>query len=301
MGLDSVLTAIAEAVTAAINAAGITQPGQVYKGWPTATEIVKVLGQPNAQWMVSVYPHNARNATRWIENDAITSRSFPAAYLSATVVGNSMTITGAGAIPVGNAPINVHAFMHGVNADVYAVAHAGDSDTMVASGIAQAVNALGLPGISAVNVANDVVLTGAVWDFANFGGTGSYAFEATRVARQVQITIWTTGDPTDPLNIDNSLRFSILDAIVGLIGTRQNHFITDSTETVVFILYASDIADDESESSYSLYASHVFFNVEYTAHVIVPATQVGVVEPTTTVQTPTTASVTNTEFIGGQS
>lgn len=291
MGLDTALTAIGENMAAILDAAGLPSSGIVFKGWPTSTEIVKVLGQVNVNHVISLYPLPARNITRWLD------KSYRYVQPDVTLDGviNTNTLAFSGTAPAAGKPnFNVHAFIVGVNADVYAPVVVGDSLAAIATKVANAVNALALPGITAAPSGAGAVLTGAAWKNVNIGGTGSYERESSRVGRQLQATIWTTG-ASDPNDIDKSLRYAILDAIVAGCGTQDEHFITDSTGEPIYLLYHGDTPDDNSESSYSLYVAHVFFDMEYSMRTVQPATQVGVIENTLQVN----QYAPTTKFIGG--
>lgn len=293
MGLDSVLSAIRRDIANAINAANIPQQGQVIKGWPTAPQLVEILAQPNNEWQVSIYPLPARSATRWLE--ASLGYTAPQVYLAASVAGDTLTLTEAGTPPSDAGDVNIHAFIKGVNADVYAVGSPTESLDDIAIAVAAAVNALSRAGITATPSANTVVLSGALWDSVNVGGTGSFITEANRDARLVQVTIWATGGTTSDGDIDHTLRFSLVDAIKSNLGTRRKHFIRDETGTQVYINYHGETPDDDSQSSYSLYASIIYFDVEYSVQVVTPATQIGVAIPTITVD----LTHITTDFIGG--
>lgn len=294
MGLDSVLNAIRREVTNAINAAGIPQQGQVIKGWPTAPQLVEILAQPTSEWQVSIYPLPSRPGTRWIDDDLGTTA--PIVYLLGSVSGNTLTLTGAGVPAIDTTTdVNIHAFIKGVNADVFAIGSPGDDPSATAIDVANAVNALSLPGITATPTANTVVLSGAVWQSVNIGGTGTRSTEATRLKRMVQVTVWSTGDATSPQGVDSTLRFAILDAILTNLGTRRKHFIRADDGTQVYISSHGDTADDDSQSSYSLYASFIYFDIEYSLASVTPATQIGVAIPTTTVD----STLITTDYIGG--
>lgn len=284
MGLDSVLTTIGNAVATATNAAGITQGAQTFKGWPTSTQLVDLLAQVNINYVVSIYPMPARNATRWLDQDAYYVP--PDVTLVASVT-DSQTLNFAltGGTTMVNA-YNVHSFIKGVNADILVQPATTDGVDNVATEVAAAVNALAVAGLSAAASGANVVLTGGQWQFCNVGGTGLYNYEGTRIARPVQVSIWTTGDTATTIDPDRSLRLAVYDAIVGLMGTKGTHFYTDPTDgTPIFLLYGGDDLDDESQSSYNLYVARILFEMEYSVNASLPATQVGAAIITETLST----------------
>lgn len=293
MGLDAVLSAVRDNVVQALITAGLTvDPAQVFKGWPTATQLVEVLGQPGGkQYQISVYPLPGQNVTRWLDDPMIYQA--PDVQLTAAVAGSALTL--GGTVVTGNT-YNIHAFMRGINADVFAQALDTDTPATAAVKVANAVNALAIAGVSAAATLATINLTGAEWERCNVGGTGLLAQETMRIGRKVQVTVWTTNASVTQ---DESLRLTITDAILASVGTKANHFVTCSDGTVAYVMYAGDSYDDDSQSSYSLYSAALVFDVEYSQLAITDATQIGVVIPTTTETSPAGLTQTKTQYIGG--
>lgn len=293
MGLDAVLSAIRDEVVTALTTAGLNvNPAQVFKGWPTATQLVEVLGQPGGgEYQISVYPLPGTNVTRWIDDPMVYAA--PDVQLTASVAGSALTL--GGVIVTGNV-YNIHAFLQGINADIFAQALDTDTPASAAIKVANAVNALAIAGVSAAATLDTITLTGATWERCNIGGTGQIAQESMRIGRKVQVTVWTTNAAVSQ---DASLRLQICDAILAYLGTKQNHFVTCSDGTDAYVMFAGDSYDDDSQSSYSLYMGALVFDVEYSVFDITDATQIGVVIPTTTETAPSGLTQIKTQYIGG--
>lgn len=274
MGLDSVLSTIVNQISAAINSAGITQPSQTFKGWPTAPQLVEMLGQSNSQYVVSVYPYQGRNVTRWLDYDGYYIQ--PVVTLQGDIGPDSTVSFSLSTGTTMGALYNVHAFIKNVNHDFLVQPATTDNPDAVATALAGQVNALAVPGLSALASGHDVVLTGGQWQFCNVGGTGSLVVEANRVSRITQVSVWTTGDTEDTVDPDSSLRLAVYDAIASQVGTKDEHFYYDQTDgTPIFFMLNGDNFDDDSQSSYSLYVARLLYDMEYSINARIPATQVG--------------------------
>lgn len=288
MGLSAALAALRKAITDSINAAGITQKGQVIFGWPTAPQLVEILGQPDVEWQISIYPLRASNVTRYIGESAVVGR--PIVNLTRTINGATITFAGS-ATP----PVNVHSFLADLNEDVYIRTQPGQSPDDVADSVATAVNDLALPDVSASATGPAVTLDGATWEFCNIGGVGTVTTgEQLRTSRIVQVTVWTTGDTSDA-DIDNPMRLTLYDAITSRLGTVGQHFLTLPDGSSAYVAFAGDDFDDDSSSSYSLYAAHIRFEFEYAVFLQTPATQVGDIAVTQSIN----GQEAGTTYIGG--
>lgn len=221
--------------------------GRVYVGWPTSVEEVQKLGQPGAQGSVTIYPvKGAHNATRYPATPvAIVA---PVNNLISTISANVVTFTG-----VGDKPYNIHGFFQGKLVDAYLGTTTGQTLAQIATAYAAAINALSV-GVTATATGAAVTITGAQWAKVNIGSSGTYAIEEMRIKRTIMVSVWIN-------NID--ARWAIVDAILANLGTADNHFLTLSDGSSAFILYSTDSMDDTSESSYSMFVHHIYFDVEY--------------------------------------
>lgn len=290
MGLEAVLGQLRTEINNALLADGISQKGQVINGWPTAPQLVEILGQPDNEWQINLFPLPARNATRYIGENGYAYVA-PVVGLTAKInqLGNVLTFGG-----TVTPPLNIHAFLAYHNADMLVSANATATPQTIAAEVAAVVNSAHLVGVSASATGPSVALTGDTWEVCNIGGTGTITRgESLRTSRLVQVSIWTTGglEGTDP---DGSLRLAMFDSITSQVGTVQNHFMTLPDGSSAYIMFEGDKFEDDSQSSYSLYVAKIYFTLEYALFRSSPATQVGNITATTT-----NGQSTITTIIGG--
>jgi hypothetical protein len=221
----------------------------VYVGWPVGTEEVQKLGQPNTEGSITVYPiQGAKNATRYPGQYQVLTA--PTVNLFAVVAHNTVTFSG-----VSDSVYNIHAFFGGKYVDARYQTSVSETLANVASGVASAINALAISGLTASASGAVVTLTGGQFQTVNIGsGNALLGIEEFRVERTIQVSVWINDAPT---------RWQIVEAIVNAIGNSNLHFLTLSDGSQAYIHYQSDYLDDSSESSYSLYAHHIWFGVEY--------------------------------------
>lgn len=269
MGFDAVLDGIVSAVNNAINAQGITQRGQVGKGWPVATEITPILAQSDNEWQVSVYPlPGSKNVTRNRPEYAMIPK--PNVTLTASVTNNLITFAG-----TPQAGLNIHAFCDAPLPDTWYVTNGQDTLASIAFGVAGSINAAGRPGLSATATGAVVTVTGCKTLRVTIGGseTAVIGREVGRIERVVQVSVWASND---------AVRALVFGAIQSGVGMLDSRFFTLADGTDYGICYESDTWSDESQSSYSLYVSHTLYRVEFGITQTVTATQVGSVIASTT-------------------
>lgn len=291
MGLEAVLGLLRTEITAALATDGISQRGQVLNGWPTAPQLVEILGQADDEWQVTLYPFPGKNVTCYIGEGGGTVTP-PNVALKAFLDPTGTILTFFGTVP---APINVHSFLSFNNFDAYVAGAAGATPAQIATATAAYVNAQSLHGVTASAAGPAVKLTGDMWDVCNIGGTGTITTgETLRTSRLVQVSIWTTGglEGTDP---DGSLRLAMFDSISSQIGTRLNHFLTLPDGSSAYIMYEGDKFEDDSQSSYSLYVAKIYYELEYALFRSTSAVQVGDIVATTTIN----GQKSQTTSIGG--
>lgn len=259
MALEVVLATLVTQIDAAINSAGITQPGQVGIGWPAATELVNLLAQNNLQWQVSVYPlPGARNVTRYIGDAGGALLTAPSFGLTCAISGGAATFSG-----TTTDTVNVHGFLVGQNADAFVQLPQGTDAAAAAAAFANAITALALSGITASASSNAVTVTGATFKYVNLGGNGTMAQEIGRICQGVQVSIWAPADPNSTVLPGLPLTYPIGDAIISRVGQKTSLRYTMPDGTQMRVMYRSEYPSDESQSSYSLYVRHIIYDVEY--------------------------------------
>ncbi|HEY6289310.1 MAG TPA: hypothetical protein VIW48_07675 [Nitrospiraceae bacterium] len=263
--LQDVCNQIVAAVQAALASNNAPGTGQVYVAWPTGTEEVQKLGQPTPEGSITVYPiKGAENATRYPSEPAILTA--PQNSLIAVMAANTVTFSG-----VCDQAYNIHGFIAGKNADAYYQTTANQTLAQVATAYAAVITALSI-GLTASATGVVATLSAGQFTVVNVGSTGKYAIEKLRIRRTIQISIWIN---------DATTRWTIADIITTSLGTAGNHFLSLTDGTQAYISYLGDLMDDSSESSYSLYAHHIYYDVEYGQVASGLATQIEGFETTT--------------------
>lgn len=123
---------------------------------------------------------------------------------------------------------------------------------------------------------------------ANVGGGGSTSYEVARIWRDIQIGVWAS---------DPKTRSLIAEPIAEQVGTTMQTFLALPDGTGLYHSYVDGPLDDDSQSSYSLYASNVIVEVEYGIMQVHTTSQVGVFENAISVSqvvAPTTVMVSAT-------
>ena len=258
--LYDVLSSIKSQVTTACNTAGITVPGQVIVGWPAATELVKILAQTGPQCQISVFGlKGARNVTRYRPEYQVIAP--PTVTVTASVSGNVVTFAGT---PM--AGLNIHVFPDAPKPDaVYLTAGSDTTLTEIAVQVAAAISAQ--TGYTATPSGAAVTVTGCKTLRCNIGGSqiAIAAMEVGRVQQDVQVTVWAN----NPLS-----RNDVSAAIVQGLGQLNSMFFDLPDGTDFRIVFSHETWDDEEQSSYTAYKSHLLFTCEYGINQTVVATQV---------------------------
>lgn len=251
------LDTVAQLCTTAINAAGITTPMQVFKGWPVAGDLTNILAQQ--QCAVSVYDHgHAKQGLRYIgkaDHQLVPTNG-------GTIVATATPSTGALSFAYGSgyssvpAGLNIHTFVGSgaTLADAYYQTLATDTPATIATAVIAAINALAISGVVATSTGSGTLsVTGSPALKCNVGGFATFAKEAGRQLRTVQVSVWAPNP---------ALRQSIAEAILENVGVADIPFITLTDGTITWFRYDSDTISDESQADYSLYEHHILFNAE---------------------------------------
>jgi hypothetical protein len=267
--LDDVCNALVDAITAAINGASpaaVTEPGQVIVGDPLAPELVEILAQGPGQWQVSLFPfEKGKNNTRFRPRRTYTQ---PVVHLTCAAVEGVVTF--AGSVDAG---LNVHVVIDN-KYDARIQTTSGMSLATVATAIVAAINALEAPGITSSASGATATVVGAHTVVCNVAGVGSSIREVARIGRNVRMSVWAS----DPDTVS-----AIEGAVLTQLGVDVKPKLTLPDGSLMWVRYAGDLWNDDSQSSYSLYVSHHLFWCEYGVMQIEPAYQIGAVEFISTV------------------
>ncbi len=268
--LQDVLQTLQAAVTAAINAAGIAAPVQVALGWPMETQLEPIL--VSGGYSVTLYPrpNTARSEARYSVRDSLFTITPASSTLIATISDDDITFSGT--ITAGDV---VHAFC-GAGEAVYTVQSA-DTLASIAAAVAAAINALG--GVRATVFQTTVTLSSTPFLYCNVSSAnGVMAEEVQRVARSIQVSIWSASP---------ALRLQVADAIGSGVGTHDTPLLTLSDGSPMLCLFSAahsaDNLSDQSEILAGIYEEHIVFDVEYGVLKRFPATNIGSVENIVTV------------------
>jgi len=249
----------------------LSTDGQVYAGEPLVPELIKILANPPGTWQISVFPvGQAKNATRFSPFDNPLYTPGPAPSVTASFASGVITFEGS----IGTQQYNVHTVVNG-DGDAFVQTTPNQSLADLATAVADAINGLGLDGVSAVAEGNTVVPTGASLLECNIGGPGAtVGYEVGRYQRQIVATIWTN----DPYG-----RSFLSGALVDRIGTVFSQFLPFADGSMFYIENSTGEAyDDDSQSSYSAFISRISFLVEYGLILTSPVAQLGAVKNETT-------------------
>ncbi len=261
--LDVALTTIVNAIEPVLTAADlIDDPTQVFVGWPTAAELHEVAHQPGAGSQVTVWPMDGGSSEARY-HDTTQSVTPPVAGTTAAINDTDQIITFGGTPAAGDV---VHAFFGHPLVDAFYKVNAGDTDPVVATGLAAAINALALAGISASATADQTTIVGAYFARVNVAGTGSLTREINRTKGLVQVSVWAPNSPS---------RSAIFEAIIAAIGGTNQPFLAMPDGTGLRIAYSHPKWWDKAQQAYSIYRCDLVFEVEYGITQTIPGTQVG--------------------------
>jgi hypothetical protein len=303
--LETVRSAVKVALASAATAGNLDAVAQVIVGWPTSTELDKILSQ--AQSQVSVYLlAGGKQDTRYAPE--YVSVSAPNVPLTAEVVDDTLTFSGS-VIP----GLNIHTFFGSPLVDAYFQTVTGDNLQSVATKTQNAINELAVQGISASATGASVKITQdlsfATPDLVNLnspmaldesgalnqagsldGGSSSgnitspwylscnigasvvpLVREAQLLQNSVQVSVWCP---------DPNTRFAMIDPLLSSIGTIDNSFLTLSNGMSMRIQFSGrqNWNNDKLQLSYSCYEAHLVYDVEYYAVSSISGSQVESIE-----------------------
>jgi hypothetical protein len=280
--LIDALDTLGQAISDAINAAGIPQdngiaPGQTVLGFAVTTELVKILAQGGMNHLVVLWPLKADlNRAIYSPNDPYcqTEKCPDVAlnYLQTVIAPTFLqqAATQLRYIGLVDQPYNVTLVVNGERVLVQAAPPMLLTD--VAAAVAAAVNKLGLSGVVATVTQDTVTIPLAYEVVCEVGAAGSVTTEIDRVCRLVQVITYAP----------NPMARTLLDdAIVQGVGTNISKWFTMSDGQAMLARYVDGGPDryrEKAQSSYSAFEAHSLFRVEYPITVDTPATQIGAVD-----------------------
>lgn len=274
MGLGTALAGLASAANAAINAAGITNPGQCAPGNPNSMQIVQIMQQgapelaiPKFEWLVSSWALPGGDSMPYPPDQYKIITATPT--FTATVSGNVVSFTGT--IEAG---IPVHIGLNNGLYDVCYVPTSEDTFATLSTALAGAIDALDVSGLSGSAGASSVTVTGASAIAAVLASSGTVTMETGRVDQRLQLSIWAG---------NNTVRQAIEDAIMPAVGNNLIHSILLSDGTTMDCVLGGPTGwSDQSSPNFSLYLSHLIFMCQYPLTQQVTATTIAAGEVTVT-------------------
>jgi hypothetical protein len=240
--------------------------GQIICGDPLVPEFVQIMGQPAGQWQISIFPiGKAKSTARFSPYDLPIVGQSASPTLFATVADGVITFSGT----VGASPMNIHTVVNG-EGDAYYQAQPGDSPAAIAAAVEAAVNALDLEGVTATVSGDGVSIIGATSSlFCNVvGNIGTVSYEVGRFERTLDVSVWANYP---------EVRGIISEAIETRVGNTMQTFIEMPDGTLMYVSLDGEGVDDDSQSGYSVYRTHLFFTVEYGLMLTSKVAQLGVI------------------------
>lgn len=249
-------------INTVLSAAQLQQSGTVFRGWPTSVEYARIIAQDKGSSQVTLWPLKGKSTTAYNTDDIVNlQRTQPKITVSIDDTFTILTI-----LTAPGAGDNLHAFFGYPTQDAnFGPATGNESMGTVALAIAAKVNGMSLPGVGATTSGNEVILTGALWAYANIGGSATMTMVTAQEARPVQCSVWAP---------DALSREAIGTAIIAGIGGVDQPRLTMPDGNIMLCLYDDDIWNDKAVSSYSSYRWDIFFNIEYAITKVVNLVQV---------------------------
>jgi hypothetical protein len=230
--------------SAVLNDAGAPMPVRLYRGWPIAAALDADLAAGTVNISVQTRNGTEKNTTRFHPDyqTVATEAATVAAQVNAL---DQVVITGAGAVGI----TQWVTVLVGTRVVVAYNVLAADTPTTIASALAVALTAAGVPATSSLGV---VSLTAqAPYLAAQVGVTGTQAAEWRRQETQVQITMWC---PT-PVVRDNAAK--LVEPTLA-----KTTFLTMPDQFQARFRYHNTVQFDGGEKV-ALYRRDLIFSVEY--------------------------------------
>ena len=254
-----------------LNAADVTDPIEVFVGYPSWTEGQKVWSQPADPGFVTLDAlKDVHVVTRYRPEWALVgplNLGFSATNTLTTItfaaVGGATTAAGT----------NVHSiFSHNsILYDALYTTLVADTPATVATAVALAITNAGVSGVTASATGDVVAVVGAPLVAVNVGGSGQAHKEVARFRRSLQVSAWVSSPWA---------RFQIEDAIVSTLGAVDTCWYTMPDYGKVLVLPSNGGFNDDSQSSYNLYIGHFIYTMEYGVIQRAAAAQIGDIDVT---------------------
>lgn len=251
-GLQDVLDALVSEVRLAI--AGLP-PALVYAGWPTQANLQDVVAK-GIQSHVSVYAlPGERNTTRFAR-DLVVEQP-PSLSLQARTERELLTFEGTTATDQ-----HVSVRIDAGPPIAYPVPK-GMTLANVALGVADAINAVGLPGLRAAALGPTVILSGAMAPrlAIAIGGTGRLARLLRQQEKQFMLTVWAPAP---------DIRERLAEAIDGRLGTMDRLPLRDFPARIRY----QGTYEEEPLDRLPVFRRSLTYSVEWAKTLTLPATQV---------------------------
>src|SRR6185312_1179470 len=270
--LDMALAAIRSTVNATLEAANlVSEPDQVFVGWPTGQELHDVMHQPGAGSQVSIWPFDdPKPCPRYHPTKELISTNAPG--VQASLDSTKQILTFSGTPKTGDL---VHAFFGKPLVDANYTVIAGDTPASIAASILAKANTEMPAGVHITISGAALTVTGAFWQRCNIGqvDAATYSREINRMSQTVQVNVWS------PNAQERSDIAKVIETNLG--GTNQP-FLMMADGTGLRFKYAGPKWRDQAQQAYSAYRAILLFQIEYGITQIINTTSVEAIEGTIT-------------------
>jgi hypothetical protein len=241
-------------------------------GWAVTTELTKILALGEMNHLVVLWPLKPTISPIYNPNDPESQVATPptiALTVEQSISGPDIVYTFGGSIA---GAYNVHLVIDNLY-DVLVQTTAGQAISAFVAAAVTAITDADIPGVSASQDGDELLISGASDVICNIGGTGSIATEIDRITRIVQVSTYAP----NPM-----ARTLIDDAIVQGVGNVTNQYYTLNDGWGLWVRYAGagETYREKAQSSYSAFEAHSYFSVEYPIVTVSPATQIGAIKLT---------------------
>ncbi len=272
----------------------VQTPGQVIVGWPTGSEAAKIWGQNN--WLVSIYALKTEPITRYRPTPYIITLP-TAPTLTATITQqagfNVIALSGQN-----QAGLNINTTYGPNPSPSTALYQTNGTETLaqLASFIAA-----GITGsfVSATATGANVHVTGGYPLWCNIGQAAMMVQEVARYRRNIQVTIWAPypdnfSQPNDATR--ENLEASVIDSLG---GTDSPWIVAPDGSTFQALWRSTGDWSDKAESSYTVFRSDNYLEIEYPQLKTLTGNQIGVVDLSVATENAPGFTSTKTYPIGG--
>jgi hypothetical protein len=262
------MTTLGQLVSNSLNDAGFSVSNQVILGEPPEPQLSEILGLNKTVVAVREYT-GPRDVTRYLPDDTVITVRAPDIDVVVGAINNVLTFAG-NVIP----GLTFHVLIEQPYNDATYTTSVGDNVASVCAGIANAVNALGLTGVSASITSDTVTIAGV--DQVQCNVSTAAVLLAREVGRRAQ-TLLVSCFSNNP-----DVRFTMHEAVSSRVGTAANVFVPLSDDTPMRLSYATGASDDKLKDSAqqraSRFTAHLAFDVEYSVLEYLGAATIGAID-----------------------